>query len=60
VELGDVDGEQAQELIVLEAGDDGLRRVAVWRWHGWGFSLLWRSDPGRYRELMFRLGSGKF
>jgi hypothetical protein len=26
--------------------------VAVWRWHGWGFSLMWRSPPGRYQDLI--------
>jgi hypothetical protein len=26
--------------------------VAVWRWHGWGSSLMWRSDPGRYLDLV--------
>jgi len=53
VELGDVDGDGVQELIVLEERNDGLHRaVTVWRWHGWGFSLMWRSPPGRYRGLV--------
>ncbi|HYN88116.1 MAG TPA: hypothetical protein VER55_06280, partial [Ardenticatenaceae bacterium] len=89
VELGDLDGDRVEELVVLEeepsapaCGDGGRRtedggdaadrrpppvarllfewfplalvrdcmaehRVAVWRWHGWGFSLVWRSPPGR-------------
>jgi poly-gamma-glutamate synthesis protein (capsule biosynthesis protein) len=51
VELGDVDGDGMQELIVLEGEDAEQRTIAVWRWHGWGFSLLWRSDPGGYRGL---------
>ena len=52
VELGDVDGDGVQELIVLEEQGEGLdRAVTVWRWHGWGFSLTWRSPPGRYRDL---------
>ena len=50
VELSDVDGDGVQELIVLEERDDGCA-VTVWRWHGWGFSLMWRSPPGRYRDL---------
>jgi len=50
IELGDVDGDGAQELIVLEKRDDGCA-VTVWRWHGWGFSLMWRSPPGPYRDL---------
>jgi hypothetical protein len=51
VELGDVDGDGVQELIVLEERGDA-QAVTVWRWHGWGFSLAWRSPPGRYRDLV--------
>jgi hypothetical protein len=50
VELGDVDGDGGQELVVLENMDND-RAVSVWRWHGWGFSLLWRSPVGPYRDL---------
>jgi poly-gamma-glutamate synthesis protein (capsule biosynthesis protein) len=49
--LRDVDGDGAEELIVLEGDDPQRRTVSVWRWHGWGFSLLWRSRLGRYRDL---------
>jgi hypothetical protein len=67
IELGDVDGDGMQELIVLEdGGPDGDRTVSVWRWHGWGFSLLWRSPPqfggrsppGRYHDLVLMLAQG--
>jgi poly-gamma-glutamate synthesis protein (capsule biosynthesis protein) len=51
VELGDVTGDGKQELIVLEVVDRLGRTVSVWRWHGWGFSLVWRSEPGPYRDL---------
>lgn len=51
VELGDIDGDGAQELIVLDSDDRGQRTVSVWRWHGWGFSLIWRSHPGQYWDL---------
>jgi poly-gamma-glutamate capsule biosynthesis protein CapA/YwtB (metallophosphatase superfamily) len=51
VELGDVDGDGVQELIVLEERGDA-QAVSVWRWHGWGFSLAWRSPPGHYRDLV--------
>jgi len=51
VELGDVDGDGVQELIVLEERGDA-RAVTVWRWHGWGFSLAWRSPPGHYQDLV--------
>jgi poly-gamma-glutamate synthesis protein (capsule biosynthesis protein) len=54
VALGDVDGDGAQELIVLEDAEEG-RSVAVWRWQGWSFSLVWRSEPGRYRDLRLQL-----
>jgi hypothetical protein len=67
IELGDVDGDGVQELIVLAeaseaAGDTGntgpitLRTVTVWDWHGWGFSLAWRSPPGRYHNLVLTGG----
>ncbi len=61
VELGDVDGDNVQELIVLEELDDGLERaVTVWRWHGWGFSLVWRSSEGRYRDLVLIPGGAGY
>jgi hypothetical protein len=50
VEVGDVDGDGIQELVVLEEQGRDLA-VSVWRWHGWGFTLVWRSPPGRYRDL---------
>ncbi len=31
--------------------------VAVWRWHGWGFSRMWRSEEGRYRDLILLSGT---
>jgi hypothetical protein len=51
VELGDVDGDGVQELVVLEVHGQETA-VAVWRWHGWGFSLVWRSPTGRLRDLL--------
>lgn len=53
VELGDVDGNGSQELIVLEGAPQNDRAVSVWDWHGWGFSLRWRSPAGPYRDLVF-------
>lgn len=53
VEVGDLDGDGRDELSAIEASDDGIaRHVTVWRWHGWGFSLVWRSPAGNYHELM--------
>ena len=54
VEVGDIDGDGIQELIVLEQQPDGqTQAVTVWRWHGWGFSLQWRSPPGMYQDMLF-------
>ncbi len=52
VELGDLDGDGQAELVVLEQERDGKgRAVTVWRWHGWGFSLDWRSAYAEYEDL---------
>jgi hypothetical protein len=54
---GDVDGDGGSELVALE-GDYATGRhgpaqyVAVWRWNGFGFTLGWRSPPGRLAELL--------
>jgi len=57
VELGDLDGDGVQELVVLESYGEDSRAVTVWRWHGWGFSLQWRSEPGAYRDLALVSGN---
>ena len=54
VELGDVDGDGKQELISVEAD-----AIAVWRWQGWNFSLMWRSENGRYHDLVLVEGNGR-
>jgi poly-gamma-glutamate synthesis protein (capsule biosynthesis protein) len=54
LELGDLDQDGDQELIVLEEFNDGEIAVSVWRWHGWGYTLFWRSPLGLYTNL--RLG----
>jgi hypothetical protein len=56
LELGDADGDGQNELVVLEGRYDDpagtpARFVTVWRWNGWGFVLLWRSEQGQYRNL---------
>ena len=53
VELGDVDGDGAEELVVLE-DQGGGQTVAVWRWQGWSFSLVWRSEKGHFLDLALR------
>jgi hypothetical protein len=51
IELGNVDEDPEPELIVLEERDSGLTAVTVWDWHGWGFSLRWRSPEALYQNL---------
>jgi poly-gamma-glutamate capsule biosynthesis protein CapA/YwtB (metallophosphatase superfamily) len=51
VEIADVDGDGIQELIVLEDQENGLQTLGVWRWHGWGFSLVWRSKLAHLQGL---------
>jgi hypothetical protein len=50
--LGDVDSDGIEELVVIEELADGSgQAVSVWQWQGWTFSLQWRSENGRYRDL---------
>lgn len=51
VELADIDGDGRQELIALEKLPQDQQRVGVWRWHGWGFSLIRSTPPGNYSGL---------
>ncbi|HMQ30057.1 MAG TPA: CapA family protein [Chloroflexaceae bacterium] len=42
------------DLVVLEGGaapGDPGEHVSLWRWHGWGFQLEWRSPPGRWSAV---------
>jgi len=57
VELGDLDSDAVQELVVLEKHHGGTTQtVSVWRWHGWGFSQLWRSPEGSYQDVILLPG----
>ncbi len=72
--LGDVDGDGTEDLVVIEAAEgykdlatllDAApatptvpSTVAVWRWHGWGFTRIWRSGVGSYRDLVLEAGQG--
>jgi hypothetical protein len=58
VELGDVDGDGVQELVVLAEHAEG-RVASIWHWYGWGFSEVWRSPPGRYRDLVLIPGGAE-
>jgi hypothetical protein len=56
--VGDVDGDGTDELIVIEEMADGLSQVvSEWRWTGWTFSLVWRSQYGWYRDLILVEGN---
>ena len=59
IELGNVYGDPAQELVVLEERQSGLRAVTVWSWHGWGFSLEWRSPEGDYENMRLQQTDGE-
>jgi hypothetical protein len=53
VELADLDEDGVEELVTIEASpDEAARTLTVWRWHGWGFSLVWRSAPAKYHDLL--------
>jgi hypothetical protein len=51
VEVGDVDGDGVEELVVIEELSPGRQAISTWRWQGWTFGLVWRSEPGRYHSL---------
>lgn len=57
IAAGDVDGDGRRELVALEGdyitGREGPpRTVAIWHWNGFGFTLDWRSPPGRFTALL--------
>ena len=53
IALGDLDGDSLEELAVLEeSSEDNAEYLTVWRWHGWGFSLVWRSPIDRYSDVV--------
>jgi hypothetical protein len=58
VAAADVDGDGANELVVLEgsydAPDAPARHVSLWRWNGWGFTLQWRGPGGVWDRLMLQ------
>jgi hypothetical protein len=59
VEMGDLDGDGTTEVAILEACQDQTTRcLTVWRWHGWGFRLDWRSEPGDYHDLVILPAEG--
>lgn len=62
VELADLTGDGIEELITLDercvdpaasGGRAACRRnvISVWRWNGWGFTLMWKSVPGDLRNI---------
>jgi len=57
VEVGDVTGDGRAELVVIEEVGVGQQAISVWRWQGWTFSLVWRSEAGRYHSLTLEGGT---
>ncbi len=63
--LADIDGDNLQELVVLESAEASndstaaLRTLSVWDWRGWHYSLRWRSEPGYYHNLSFMPATGE-
>ncbi len=51
LELGDINGDGKQELIVLEGLIDGMKTITVFSWDDWVFRLFWRSAPEPYVDL---------
>jgi hypothetical protein len=51
VEVGDVDRDGTDELVVIEERGAVEQVVSVWRWQGWTFGLVWESELGRYESL---------
>jgi poly-gamma-glutamate synthesis protein (capsule biosynthesis protein) len=54
--LLDLSGDGVNELVVLEGKYNEVRNaparyVTVWRWMGWGYELLYRSDMGSFSGL---------
>ncbi len=50
--VGDVDGDGSNELVVIEELAGGsAQALSVWRWAGWTFSHVWRSEIGAYSDL---------
>jgi hypothetical protein len=54
--VGDVNGDGLAEVVALEGNyasqlDGTANRIDIWRWRGFGFELLWRSEPDALREL---------
>jgi poly-gamma-glutamate synthesis protein (capsule biosynthesis protein) len=50
--VGDVDGDGIDELVVIEELADGsAQALSVWRWSGWTFTLVWRSEHGSFTNL---------
>lgn len=54
--LTDINNDSENELIVLEKPYNKAKTtVAVWKWDEWGFTNLWRSEPGNYNDLQLKL-----
>jgi hypothetical protein len=43
--------------VIEEMADGSSQAVSVWRWAGWTFSLVWRSQYGWYHDLILVEGN---
>ena len=56
IAVTELDGQPGVELIVLESRYQAGREApadcfSVWQWNGFGFIMLWRSEPGCYQSI---------
>lgn len=59
IEVGDVDGDGVDELVVLETRKSGKQAVSIWRWVAWGFGFVWRSQEDRCKSLTLVTGESE-
>ena len=51
IELADIDGDNNEEMIVLEERSKFEQAVTIWRWNDWVFSQVWSTPVGHYMRL---------
>ena len=54
IEIDDIDGDKENELVVSEGEySENIEckgnYLAVWKWNGWGYTNIWRSEKGRLK-----------
>jgi len=62
--VADVDNDDKNELVTVE-GEYTSERIcqgiylAVWKWNGWGFVNVWRSEKGKFSNLTIKDVNGR-